>query len=793
MSLFLSIFRMHRPVMILILAWLLFGFADPASAQTLPADYNDDGKVDYADLIYLQHQWMMQERGADLDENRQVNEKDLLELLAQWHQKGAIQNPYTRGRAVGIRAVTQLEDQTLSSGELEVRILGAPGAPNQKPALMIAPIERRPVLKVFPSEVQSPALPAGNIRMLEPDAVRALAETVAQLTGCAETLQGVALSGSSLTFGSPVDRIGTFDGWSVWIGWSGSFSETYSPEGESYSWVIHFAPEGVYVSLQKAEFIYSSVDVFAGISAFMGGLVSPDGDIVTRQYINDLLGINFSVSMSTKLIPVVSLWAPGLGMNTGLNFYRRDNTDLLVRAIGFSAGYSISFELLPVGMPFSVSLDTKASVEAGFYPIIGWQLEHTEGENPMNTIHGGLQALAAHSGTQLVDLLGVQFARILQPTFSSLRTSGTVGHPPANFGQYIAYFMQDNSVTVPSGSPEGSIDDLIKRVEVWKQSGQTNQLPEALQVGLPFSRQLMIEEMKPIQAATQVGFEIGYKHGCDANPNCKDQYADCVETVYCPVGEWCTLVVTAQEIAALVPGSHPGDFEGVPVYFDTDPVTYFNTQGTQIEVPVENGEAVYEFVMQSNVPLVIGVKIYAADIPQVGHSLELCRRVVKPPAGVGFYSNDKVYSGSSLTLNAAVQESGGSLTQGKALVRFYDYRDHLLGAPVPAKDGLATLTFIPRPSIPHIRQFVITKIGYSEEDARNGYSLTGIGFSQDADVLFNGVSIGEMTDWLWQINSSREILFLPPDDDSLFTEATNVQVINPDNVSGNVYVYQPRE
>ena len=56
-----------------------------------------------------------------------------------------------------------------------------------------------------------------------------------------------------LAYGTPANRIGTFDGWTFWLGWDGSFSETYDPFSETYAWVVYFAPEGVFVALQWAE------------------------------------------------------------------------------------------------------------------------------------------------------------------------------------------------------------------------------------------------------------------------------------------------------------------------------------------------------------------------------------------------------------------------------------------------------------------------------------------------------------------------------------------------------------
>jgi hypothetical protein len=47
------------------------------------------------------------------------------------------------------------------------------------------------------------------------------------------------------------------------------------------------------------------------------------------------------------------------------------------------------------------------------------------------------------------------------------------------------------------------------------------------------------------------------------------------------------------------------------------------------------------------------------------------------------------------------------------------------------------------------------------------------------------------TGWEWQVISSKEVLFLPPDDSALLTEETAIQVVNPGDIRSNEYLYQP--
>ena len=73
---------------------------------------------------------------------------------------------------------------------------------------------------------------------------------------------------AELQYGQAYPDIGTFSNiwgnWTFWIGWDANFSETYDPEGESYAWVVYFAPEAVYLALQSSKSVYSGVNVNAG-------------------------------------------------------------------------------------------------------------------------------------------------------------------------------------------------------------------------------------------------------------------------------------------------------------------------------------------------------------------------------------------------------------------------------------------------------------------------------------------------------------------------------------------------
>lgn len=410
-----------------------------------------------------------------------------------------------------------------------------------------------------------------------------------------------------LKFGTSYDDIGTFDGWTFWVGYDASFSENYNPKSESYAWVVHFAPEGMYVSLQKGKAVYSAVDVNAGFDFFYGILYSPDGDRVTRSYFSDLSGISFSISdFSLPAAPVGALSQLSVGISSGTAFFRSGSSKKLQRAIQYSTGFSTSFNLMPVSFPFGVSLGYESEVTAGFYPIAEWDIWDTE-EKPVEAIISGLKEIASSNGETFIDINLMQFS-----------------DPVYHFMKEFPLSPKVNAF-IESKTPNSEIDNLIGEVEEWLQTGDTKNLPEKLKPNIPPKEIYTI--MKPIQSATTAAFEAGYKHGYDARNRSDAIYADCVKKVKCRTGKPCSLVVTSKEIAEVVPSSKPTDFEGIRVIFDNVPESYLMSQTTETTVYLKNGKAVYKFILNMDTPIFLGVRISPCKAT-ANKRVELCRRKI---------------------------------------------------------------------------------------------------------------------------------------------------------------------
>jgi hypothetical protein len=349
------------------------------------------------------------------------------------------------------------------------------------------------------------------------------------------------------------------------------------------------------------------VDVNAGFDYFYGVLFSPDGDHVTKSYIDSLLGVTLQVNtFDTSMAPVGPLSQLSVALTSGQTLFRVGDVTNLQRAIQYSTGMNTSFSLMPISIPAGVSLEYESQVAAGFYPIVIWNLNKNAEGNPNDEIIKGFEKLAESDDSTYAGIYSRQMAQQLLPFMKTIPTS-----------QEVSDFIQNK--------PNNRIHTLISEAEQWLQTGETSELPENLkpQIDPKDIRKLM----KPIQSATNCGFEVGYKRGYDASGRDDTIYADCVETITGEVREPVRIVLTSEEISGLVEGSKPSDFEGVDVIFDTSPETYLTSKSTEKTVKIKDGKAVYEIIQNFDLPLIIGVRV--AKCKATGNkNLELCRRVI---------------------------------------------------------------------------------------------------------------------------------------------------------------------
>lgn len=416
--------------------------------------------------------------------------------------------------------------------------------------------------------------------------------------------------------GTQSSEIGTFNGWSCWVGWEGSFSDTYEPVKEKYAWVVYFAPEAIYVALQPSQAVYSGVDVNMGIKYFYGFLKAPNNaQTLQANYVSDLWSVSFSIGYPDAIPPVGLMAHFSMGFEIEQGFFRMQNTRTLLPGVQWGAGYSASYSLLPISLPFTVELDRNwvappaAPDFSGFWPIVIWDRTANPSQHPIDQLRAAVVDLGSNA--------------------SALSTATVMSTSLQAFADRIAA-NQDlrNYITNPNGA--SSIRDAIAATETWLATSDTTKLPGALK---PIQQPTEVKEtVKPVLCITQLAFETGYRVGAEANPNNRTMYVDGIVTNYCYVGEKCTLEVPVSELIAAMPSRKASDFEGVWVGFDT-PIEggdSYEAIGSVEWVQVRQGSASYTIAQTLSNPQLLGVRYDDnSDAPlNDNRDIELKRRLI---------------------------------------------------------------------------------------------------------------------------------------------------------------------
>lgn len=432
---------------------------------------------------------------------------------------------------------------------------------------------------------------------------------------------------AELNYGVAYSDIGTFQTLSgnlcLWVGWDANFSETYNPEGESYAWVVYFAPEAIYLALQSSKSVYSGVNVNAGFKYFYGALNIANGNRLTAVLLGKLRSVGLSMnSFKTPGIGVgpFSLGNLSFALSVGLTCWQEKATGILQRGIQFDSGVSISYDLILNPLPFSVSLgiDWDDSQFIGFYPIVIYNIEQQASQNPIDLLISELEKIDSSLSPQAAEVVT---KKMLLKAIQIMQSNTSL------------------SEFIESESHNSNYDIVINETQQWLQSGNTSNLPENLQLPDPAETH---QTMKPIFSATQMAFELGYQRGCIANPSCDRLYADCVIEEYCTPGKECVIEITADEIAALIPGKTAADFEDAWLLIDNSVEQYLVSEKETTEwLQIKNGKATYRFMQNTETPIVLGVKIDPAQAP-VDMWVELCRRVILFTSPEGDINSDEI-------------------------------------------------------------------------------------------------------------------------------------------------------
>jgi hypothetical protein len=402
-------------------------------------------------------------------------------------------------------------------------------------------------------------------------------------------------------YGAKSESIGTFDGWTFWLGWEGAFSDTYSPVEEKYGWIVYFAPEAIYVALESAMATYSGVDVNMGYRYVYGFLKSEAADkTLGWEYRESLRGVILSTEALGAFEGAGPMAHLSMDLEVESGFLRKKGTKPLVPACQRGWGFSVAYSLLPIKLPFKVELDndtwdTKKSPDpggSGFWPIVIWKRAQVAGETPVQQVLEGLQDLTRNgNGSPTVAVMAGTLAPVLQQ------------------------LSQDQDLKSFFSNPRGGgrIGQALLATETWLQTGDTKNVPATI---VPTDDKTTPEVAKPILCGTQLAFQTGYRVGAQANPNSKWTYVDGVVTNYCYIGERCRIEIKAKEVSDLIPGTTPANFNKAWIGFSLPQeymMSYSDINNPWEWMQMTNGVATFDINESFSTPQIVRVRYSDVD------------------------------------------------------------------------------------------------------------------------------------------------------------------------------------
>ena len=289
-----------------------------------------------------------------------------------------------------------------------------------------------------------------------------------------------------------------------------------------------------------------------------------------------------------------------MGLQVEVAFFRVEHTTTLLPALQLGAGFSVAYSLLPFNLPFTVELDcdwiysperSNKPAFVGFYPIAIWKRPVVAGQNPVDQIRAGLEALARDPTVAATTfVMAGTLAPLMQQLAADQDLSSFFANPRGN-----SFYSQGLVAT-----------------ENWLGTGDTSNAPVS---AVPGDDKNVPEVVKPILVGTQLAFQTGYRVGAQSNPNSKWTYVDGLVTNYCYIGERCIIELKAKELSDVISNTVPADFERAWIGFSY-PQEYLMTLSTinnpWLWVQMTNGVA--QFILNESFATPQIVRVRYSDV-----------------------------------------------------------------------------------------------------------------------------------------------------------------------------------
>ena len=620
-------------------------------------------------------------------------------------------------------------------------------------------------------------------------------------------------------------EIGSFGGRTAWA--SQQFSLEEGGRTRGYSWAIHFAPEGVYLSLQQSDGIAFVPNAYAfGIQNSVGfsretSAGEIDG-IATQVFpISGPEGRQVSLAMS-----IAEFWQ--IGFTVGLN----DNGSLQ-RALQADQGWNIAANL---GMPLAgglFGLSFPVSIGAGVGQVIsknggnkvyvfvhGWtgrcaDMARIDGASAKSSDDGAAFfadiaesiALAADPAASSYDgVMRDALATALLPMFSRWATDS--GAPPAegipaeNNAALLQDFMGEDSPTLCQDCADSTLDGFLSDTLVrFRVAGDDMQglMVAAVEAAAHYQRVVPQPGRVAVDSAASAGaVDVASAYAFDeiaevlGTPN--RYVADEVVRIEAQAGTPTRIVVTAAEIAELL-GVPVADVSGATVCIGSD---FAGPRADEACAALEGDAVGGDITLRQSTRILLRVRVdlstaagfSAEDVSdwEVNAAMRYVVAVPGPAVGVEITAPYSAWSGAPVTLTASLMDENGNYANEPVTFSYYDHAGQLLGT-VVSDDGQGTLQVVLERVEPEVVSVAPATFALRDGSTVEGWSVEGEGLSRDAQVFVNDVPVSTFG---WELGplGARELAVVRSESEGSgateFESGSSLVVENPGGLRSNL-------
>lgn len=587
-----------------------------------------------------------------------------------------------------------------------------------------------------------------------------------------------------------VPTMNTFGGWSPWfvMGYSISFAGS----AYSFGWATHFAPEGVYASLQLgAGANFPPELAAAGINFGFGMIRPPEAPLLHASSIE---GGSIGFSMSILLYSV------------GFTIFQE--ADLRPhRAIQYDLGIGISSSGL-FSIPFGISLMRSSMTlrtptgDPGFVFVHGWgdgcaPGAAKQGETGLGPLVAAMGAAAASPQTDMLSALRAQTAATALPMMQMFTEAGAPpaeGIPASTNGAWMGEFTARTTTSLCRECADMSIDGVVRdayyRTLLAGEGRQSltgaaiGATAQAVRAWPDRARHAVVNDLA--RGAVDATFAHAYENTARMSGAPNRYVADEVRTFRGRVGEPIAFAVTAAEIAELI-GAEPEDIEGATLCLRSD---FSGPRAGDVCGRLRDGEVAGTLTLDEVTSILFLVFVDLTTAASDFDDQPVERWTVRPPmmllttepgdpAEAVLSAPASIWSGAPTTLAASVIDQAGMIVDGPVTFRFYGPGDVEL-ASVESETGSATYQLQPSGVTPTLSSARITEVTFESGTTVDGLVLEGTGLSRESTVLVGGTDIAERGYELAWIDS-KTLVATPTGTDPrpLTPGSTTIEVISP--------------